>query len=170
MSFLRFLLCTTFFMVVKANSADFGTVLTLNKLLDITYDAVKTTQKNEREDKKEADKRNVKQEDNEGESELENKIKKLKEGEWIMNIKTSRDSGSIKAESLETVNKNVFQYWFVGKKYNMLNYIDCKNKKEMTEVVFEKKLNSFEQRGGQTKWNYIIPGSVGEDIYNEVCK
>ena len=49
MSFLRFLLYTTFFMVVKANSADFGTVLTLNKLLDITYDAVKTTQKNERD-------------------------------------------------------------------------------------------------------------------------
>jgi hypothetical protein len=97
------------------------------------------------------------------------------------------------AQSITRLSKNIVRIWLkrnytekgvmymvgnLGKKYENLSYSIILNEINCIEKMFRLKSRiDYDNKGGviysssfPLEWNFIIPGSIGETLYEEICK
>ena len=82
-------------------------------------------------------------------------------------IKSLNDKNSYFTDFEKQYNKKI---WFIKTR----NLIDCKNKMISVKalIIYDDKgqsIHNYEASEYSIKWNSIVPDSIGEDYYYEVC-
>lgn len=153
-----------------ARSDDFRNYFVINKLLDMTYDSVKSQQKKEEMQHEEIKKNQMKIISEAKDDRLKNRIQRLQDEGFSWSVKINNETAIAESSKFEQINDYQFKYWTISKNYSFLDVIDCKAKKAMQEGQWKVKKGAFEKVNIQSQWDTIIPNTFGDFIYTYVCK
>lgn len=154
-----------------ARSDDFRNYFVINKLLDMTYDSVKSQQNKEEMQHEEIKKNQMKPISEAKDDRLKNRIQRLQDEGFSWSIKKiNNETTIVESSKFEQINDYQFKYWAISKNHSFLNVMDCKTKKVMQEGQWKLKKLVFENVNISSQWEIIIPNTFADLIYTHVCK